>query len=116
MLLRSPPSPADDEHEHFALRARHDPDGFVLEVYGELDVEAAGLMSARLRECEAASGHIVIDLSGLDLITTAGAEALLIAEARARREGRPLAWLRPPSHVQWTLPLMGVADHVRFVD
>ena len=81
-----------DECDHFALRVSDEPDTHVIEVYGELDVDTAPLMASRIVEGEDTTSHrILVDLSGVDFMASAGMAVLVEADARSRNNGHRLA-------------------------
>jgi anti-sigma B factor antagonist len=103
--------------DHFALRVSHDPDSYVLEVYGELDLHTAGLMESRIEEGESTSARrVLVDLSGVDYMAAAGMKVLADADARSRADGHRLALLRAPDHVHRVLERVGLAASLPFLD
>jgi anti-sigma B factor antagonist len=103
--------------DHFALRASRDPGSYVLEVYGELDVHTAGLLESRIEDAESTSAdHVLVDLSGVDFMASAGLKVLAAADARSRSTGHTLGLLRPPADVQCVLERVGLADCLPFRD
>lgn len=84
--------PARDVREswfgHFSISIGRDGDADVVALRGELDIVGA----APLHDCLARlAGHdVVVDLRRLSFIDAAGMSALVIAHARARRDGRSL--------------------------
>ncbi len=104
------------EREDFVLRVSLDADSYVLEVYGDLDMRTADLMSSKIQECQNGGDGVVVDLSGLDLITSAGMDALVVADARAERDDAPLVLLRGPDHVHRTFARAGLVGRLPFDD
>lgn len=118
MLFRKPrSSPLCHHGDHFALRFSRDPESYVLEVYGELDVHTAGMLESRIENAKSTpSDSVLVDLSGVDFIASAGMKVLANADARSRANGHRLALLRPPDHVQCVLERVGLAGHLPFLD
>jgi anti-anti-sigma factor len=104
--------------EHFALRVSRDPERYVLEVYGELDVHTAGLLESRIEDAESSSTpRLLVDLSGVDFMASAGLNVLVDANVRASGNGHALALLRPPDDVMHRiLEEVGTAAHLPFED
>jgi anti-anti-sigma factor len=106
-----------EAHGNFALRISRDPGSYVLEAFGALDADTAGLMESTLQHGEESSAdRIVVDLSGVDFLATDVVTVLLEADTRSRGNGRRLALLRAPDHVQSALVEAGVAARLPFVD
>jgi anti-anti-sigma factor len=106
-----------EEHGNFALRISRDTDSYVLEAFGALDADMAGLVESTLQHGEESSAdRIVVDLSGVDFLATDVVMALVDAGARSRDNGRRLALLRAPDHVHGVLVRTGVAARLPFVD
>jgi anti-sigma B factor antagonist len=117
MSLPQPSSPHRHYGDNFSLRTSRDPDSYVLEVYGELDLQTAGLLQSGIEQAESSSAdRVVVDLSGVDFMASAGMRVLLDADARSRANGHRLALLRPPDHVQRALEHAGIAARLPFAD
>ncbi len=90
------------------IRARRNQDELVLALSGELDLASAPLLERKL---ENASAHrILVDLTGLDFMDSAGLHTLLRADPNrlAIRRGRP--------SVQRLFALTATEHLVRFED
>ncbi|MEV6210736.1 STAS domain-containing protein [Kitasatospora sp. NPDC051914] len=74
------------------------PDGGVTVVTarGEIDIETADALRARLEAALSRHAHVAVDLSGVTFIDCSGLRALTAAHRLARRTGRRLT-LRAPS-------------------
>lgn len=59
---------------------------------------------------------MVLDLSGLDFMDSAGARLLLAADLHARLEDRRLEILRAPAPVHRVVELCGLGDQLPFAD
>jgi anti-anti-sigma factor len=110
----TPPS-VGAERDDFALRVCREADDYVVAVYGDLDFESAQLMSRKIQEGQDSGGGVVVDLSGLDFVTTAGMDALVVADARAQGNGLPLVLLRAPDDVHQIFARAGLADRLPFI-
>ena len=110
-------SPLCHYGDHFALRVSHDPRSYVLEVYGELDVHTAGLLEPRIAHAESTQAdNVLIDLTGVDFMASAGMKVLADAAARSRANGHRLALLRAPDDVHHWLDEVGLAGQLPFLD
>lgn len=109
------------------MRAEHDPrlvirtafqsGTFVISLYGEIDADTVGDLDRALRRAEATdASEIVIDLSGLDFIDSAGINALVTADARSRADSSRLSLLRGSGQVERVIELCGLTDRLPFAD
>jgi anti-sigma B factor antagonist len=72
----------------------------VLAVRGEIDLASAPLLSTKLNAAvRAGAGGVVVDLSGAELVDSAGISVLLNALRRMTRARRRLALVCPPGPV-----------------
>lgn len=76
----------------------HGPDIRVLHVVGELDTLTAPLLQTRLLEQQAEVGHVVLDLSDVTFLGSAGLAVLVGAKDDADSRGCRL-WLVPGSRI-----------------
>jgi len=100
------------EHDHelddepaaqygLVVRGMHEVDALQLALYGELDIATSPMLERRLQMAEGAdSDRLVIDLSGLQFLDSAGLHVLVQAQERAQARGRQLSLLRGPRAVQ----------------
>jgi anti-sigma B factor antagonist len=97
-----------------ALRGAREGNTFVLSLYGELDIASARVLERRLGMARSSrSGRVVLDLSGLQFIDSAGLHALVRVQENLREAGQELALLRGPRAVQQVFEL---TDAVRLFD
>ena len=68
----------------------HGPEVRVLHVVGELDTLTSPLLASRLAEQQAAVSHLVVDLSDVTFLGSAGLAALVEAKEMADRRGGQL--------------------------
>ncbi|HEX3509998.1 MAG TPA: STAS domain-containing protein [Solirubrobacteraceae bacterium] len=89
------------------------PDRVVLALQGELDLAAAPQLAAEIERAETGTlDALVLDLSRLEFIDSAGLRVLLAAHERARESGRAFAITPGPAQVQRLLEIAGVGDHL----
>ena len=88
----------------------------VVALYGELDLSTVEVLASTLCSVEATRSDIVIDLSGLEFIDSAGLSALIDATGRARLNGDHLGLLRGRDEVHRLFVITGMAEHLPFVD
>lgn len=89
--------------------------GFVLSLYGELDLAACPQLERRIKRLQwAGAQRITIDLSGLDFIDSSGLHALLRAHERARAD--QLLFLRAPRRVHRVFELTETDRLLPFAD
>ena len=75
---------------------------------GELDVTTMPDLDDALREAEAESAWVVVDLRQLELMDCAAAELLLATDRRIRRAGGRMTVIRGGAEVDWFLALTGI--------
>lgn len=99
----------------FWVLSEHEGDGFILSIYGELDVASAPILEKQLKRLQwAGAAAIVVDLSGLDFIDSTGLHVLLLASRRAP-DGQ-LTLLRGSRNVHRVFELTGTDDLLPFAD
>ena len=99
----------------FWVLSEHEGDGFILSLYGELDVASAPLLEKQIKRLQwAMAARIVLDLSGLDFIDSTGLHALLLAHRRAP-DGQ-LTLLRGSRNVHRVFELTGTDALLPFAD
>ena len=100
-----------------AVEIYRDGDGtIVVQLFGEFDLASVPTFGAELARAEAALGPLVIDLSALELIDSAGISQLLAAHARAEDDERELVFLKGPPSVEKILRITGLDQILRFED
>jgi len=84
---------------------------------GELDGANANGVRLEIQRLQAGRvGAIIIDLSGLESIDSAGVRLLLSAHTRSRADANHLTLRHGPDAVQRVLASAGVADLLPFAD
>ena len=104
--------------QEFSVRSeREDAKTHVLQLYGELDCPRAATLDSELRRAEQSdASSIVVDLSGLKFIDSAGITAIALAEMRSRANGRRLSFLRGTGQVERVLVQTGIEADLVFLD
>lgn len=88
------------------VRASHDRDAFVLALYGELDIASSRVLERKLQMAQASAAHrLLIDLSALQFLDSAGLHVLIRAQAHIQALGRELSLLRGPHAVHGVFEL-----------
>lgn len=83
----------------------------MLVLSGQLDVASAPQLELRLSEVLAEpNARVVLDLSGLAFVDSAGVSLLIKAKQGAEASGRTLVLGRPPEQVHRVFALVGLAD------
>ena len=103
----------DGEPEFWVL-TEHEGAGFVLSLYGELDVASAPMLEKQVKRLQWAGAAIVIDLSGLDFVDSTGLHVLIRAFNRVS-DGQ-LTLLRGSRNVHRVFELTGTDTLLPFVD
>lgn len=106
-LAMSDPVLQVDEHRHRGT--------ITLTLHGELDIAGGEVLRARLDELRRTyRGRLVIDLSGLEFVSSTGIAVLMHAHRYARGGGWVLQ-LRPgPPMVQRVFEIAGLDDRLPF--
>jgi anti-anti-sigma factor len=93
-----------------------DPDGVVrLWLVGEFDLAVAPELDAALRQAQADSDRIVVDLRGLTFLDWTCLQTLLAADGCVRRAGARMTIAHPPPAVCKLLDLVGAAKRLTIV-
>ncbi len=89
----------------------------VVALDGELDVAGAALLEHELDRIAAdhAPRALVLDLSGLDFMDSTGLRLVVLADARARKEGREFALVRGAPDVHRVFEITRMADRLRIL-
>lgn len=99
------------------IRTEHQPDALVFSVYGHLNKTSTPALERALDQAGASDAErLVIDLSALEAIDTAGIGALVNAHRTYLRTGRELALVRGPEAVHRRFDSTGAVHLVRFDD
>ena len=84
---------------------------------GELDIHTAPRLDDELRRAEARSPEVlVLDLQGLDFMDSTGLRLLIMADVRAREQGRRLVVVRGNEMIQRVLRVTRLDERLDFVD
>jgi anti-anti-sigma factor len=105
--------------EKFELTVRTEVDAVthVIQLFGELDQSSAALLEETLLRVEGTqAAQIVVDLSGLHFIDSAGCETLAEAATRSRSDGRRLGVLRGTGQVDRVLRVVRPCFDLPFLD
>ena len=98
-------------------RLARDPEGVTrLSLVGECDLAVAPDLDAALREAQAESRDVVVDLRWLSFLDCTCLHTLLVADACVRRAGGRLTIESPSSAVSRLLLLTGRADCLTIVE
>ena len=85
---------------------------------GELDVAGASLLEHEINRIigDHDVTQLVIDLSGLDFMDSTGLRTMVLADQRAREEGRRLTLVRGRPDVQRVFEITRMTEQLLFVD
>lgn len=83
---------------------------------GELDLSTLPVFQERLRDAQRYAGSVSIDLRELEFIDCAALDAILDADAVARRAGGSLSLVRGSGQVDRVLELTGLLERVEVVE
>jgi anti-anti-sigma factor len=100
-----------------AMRCERDGDVHLIALIGELDIDGAPAFENELKRAERSdAGEIVVDLSGLDFISSDGLKALIHAQSRSRDNRDRLRLLPGTDQVQKTFETAGLVSRLPFRD
>jgi anti-anti-sigma factor len=98
-----------------SINRRDEAGGVVLALSGELDVVSAPELELCLNEVMAEPlTRVVLDLSDLAFVDSAGVSVLIKARQDAELNGRTLVLARPTEQVHRVFSLVGLADWLTF--
>jgi anti-sigma B factor antagonist len=101
----------------FGVTIEQRDDAVHLKLSGELDISTAQLLEDDLHRVEAERpGLIVLDLRDLAFMDSTGLRLLIMADARAKEEGRRLAIGRGNEMIQRVLHLTRLDERLDVVD
>jgi anti-anti-sigma factor len=87
-----------------------------VDLAGELDLAASAELARTLRETQARSTLVVLDLRKLTFMDTAGAHVIIDAGISARKAARGLIVARGPTQVDMVFTLTGASEQVELFD
>jgi len=100
-----------------ARPSQEKPDVGVVLLSGRLDMEAVDADSPKLQETLQQSVRgIVVDLGGVEFISSSGVRMLLAADLDARGSGKTIALARAQPAVYKIFKVAGISDKFRFFD
>jgi len=100
--------------QRFRVEIRTEPDRVVVQLFGELDLVGAPLLASELERTETDRPPLlVLDVSELEFVDSAGLRVILAANARARERGAELVLTPTPPQLQRLLSIAGVEEHLR---
>jgi len=102
---------------NFDLESRVDGDRAVVTVIGDFDLQVAQRVVNELTKVEEGGpALLIIDLSRLSFLDSAGMGVIAAAQARATESGRELAVVRPPYSVRRAFEVSGFGEVINVVD
>ena len=109
---------ASFERSTLSVRVRRDDGRVTIEADGELDLACVGLLHQQLaRAMDTETAQIVLDISNLDFIDSAGLGELLVAALRSAADSNRL-WIRRPEEGQVAelLAITGIDKTLNILD
>jgi anti-sigma B factor antagonist len=92
-----------------------DADGVVLALHGELDVAASPQLEKLLDQVRAERHpHVMLELSELSFVDSAGVSVLIKAKKEAEEDGSQFILRRPTAQVHRVFALVGMVDWLVF--
>jgi len=91
--------------------------GVALVLSGELDISVCERVERQLERIEAERpGTLVLDLAGLEFIDSSGMRLVMLADQRARTDGRRLAVVPGDGTTRRLLRLLGLEPRLELVE
>lgn len=110
-------SAEDAESSASVLRIHREGDPPTVVLHGELDITTLPQAEREVEAAEeAAPSTLVIDLSALEYVDSSGVRLVLLADGRARAEGRRLAVRLGTGLARRVFDLLGLLDRLDLVD
>jgi anti-anti-sigma factor len=102
---------------NFELESRVEADRAIVTVRGDFDLQVAQRVVDELAKVEAGEpALLIIDVSRVSFLDSAGMGVIAAAQARATENGRELAVVRPPYSVRRAFEISGFGDVITVVD
>ena len=102
---------------NFELESRVEGDRAIVTVRGDFDLQVAQRVVEELAKVEAGEpALVIIDLSRVSFLDSAGMGVIAAAQARATEAGRNLVVVRPPYSVRRAFEVSGFGDVITVVD
>lgn len=110
--LGEPPAPVQ-----LSITRSDDAGGVVLALAGELDVTTAPQLEQALGELDSEPyDRVILDLSELSFVDSAGVSVLIKAKKEAEANGRDVVLQRPTAQVHRVFAIVGMVDWLVFED
>jgi anti-sigma B factor antagonist len=109
-----PPRVSDavaERPDPLAVRSLRVGELLIVEAEGALDGRTVGQLTSALHGIRGAA-MVILDVSGLTILDTVAAEAIVAARRRLQSDGKGMALLCPPGEVRRVLDLLRVSDAV----
>jgi len=99
--------------DKLSIQSNTDGDVAVVAASGRVDSETAPQFDAELTQVSASKNKIVIDLKGIDFLSSAGIRAIVKAAQAAERDGGMVKIASVPEEVQSILYTVGLNQKVK---
>ena len=107
--------PAEPAPIGFWVTRGDDAAGVVLALHGELDVAAAPQLEKLLEEIRSERhARVMVDLSDLSFVDSAGVSVLIKAKKEAEEDGSQFVLRRPTAQVHRVFAVVGMVDWLVF--
>jgi anti-sigma B factor antagonist len=108
--------PAADPTPRFNVTAGHDEHGQVVQLVGDLDVDAAPLLRRWLDAFEATGRVVELDMSGLTFLDSTGLGCLYKLHHKVTDAGGIVVAPRPPAPIRRILEISGLNRVIALTD
>jgi anti-sigma B factor antagonist len=115
VAVTSVDEPLKPEPVGFWVGRSGDAEGVVLALHGELDVAAAPQLEKLLDQVrQQRHARVMLDLSELSFVDSAGVSVLIKAKKEAEEDGSKLILRRPTAQVHRVFAVVGMVDWLSF--
>jgi anti-sigma B factor antagonist len=105
------------EEQLLTIRSDREGPARLVQVFGDLDLATAPRLAQELDRIEACDAEqVLLDLSGLDFIDSAGVRVLVAATARFESDSKRLHMFRGGPAIERILRILGFDNYLPFLD
>jgi anti-sigma B factor antagonist len=102
---------------NLSIDTRSDGAVHVVEIVGDLDLAATGLLEGALADAEAARPDVlVLDLRGVEFMDSSGLRSVIVAAQRAEKDARRFALVPGQKQVMRVFEITRMEERLEFVD
>jgi anti-anti-sigma factor len=101
----------------FGMKVAHEGDVVRVCPLGDVDIDTVDAIRRRIEDLKAAGARrVVLDLREATFLDSTGVHLVVEADADARKDGWDFALIEGPAGVQRPLEVLGLREHLLFLD